>query len=138
MSPNEMDRLLAALERPSVPEGLRARALATARTARAAGAERQRLEDRLWGSRALRLAWAGAVVALAVANLVPGALPAAPGPERVQVAAAAGSRFTDLDALLQGLGPRRATLGEALGCLEELLCAGFEDCARTVVKGDTR
>ncbi len=64
----EMARLLAAIEEPEPPRGLRGLALAGAA---AAGARTPAVDAwrRLWESRLLRLAWAAAVVLLVAANL---------------------------------------------------------------------
>ena len=62
-------RLLAAIEEPEPPRGLRGRALAGAS---AAGARKPAVDAwrRLWESRPLRLAWAVAVVLLLAANVI--------------------------------------------------------------------
>ena len=70
MKDREVDRLLAGLEPANPPPGTRDRALAAARAARVHGAKPDDLWARVWRSRPARLAWAAAVVALIVANLV--------------------------------------------------------------------
>lgn len=81
-------RLLAAIEEPEPPRGLRGLALAGAA---AAGARKPAVDAwrRLWESRPLRLVWAVAVVLLVAANV---ALRIGPHTRPTTAAAAAASR----------------------------------------------
>jgi len=70
MKDREVERLLGGLAPANPPPGTRERALAAARAARTAPAQPDDLWTRVWRSRPARLAWAAAVAALIVANLV--------------------------------------------------------------------
>lgn len=62
------DDLLAGLSCPAAPPGLRERALAAAKDPGVAASQR-RIEDRIWESRPLRLAWLATAAVLVVLNL---------------------------------------------------------------------
>jgi hypothetical protein len=62
------DQLLAGWRSPAAPPGLRERALAAARDSEVAPLPR-RIEDRIWESRPLRLAWLATAAALVALNL---------------------------------------------------------------------
>jgi hypothetical protein len=64
---HDLERLLAGLEPPPPPAGLRAQAVAAARE-RLAAAPAPDPWSRIWNNRALRLAWAAAVVLLLAAH----------------------------------------------------------------------
>jgi len=66
---HDLERLLAGLEPPPPPAGLRARAVAAARE-RMAAPPAPDLWSRIWNNRGLRLAWAAAGVLLLAAHVV--------------------------------------------------------------------
>ena len=85
--------LFSALTPPAPPSDLRRRVLAAARTAASIAAHGPDVWDRLWTSRPARLAWAVAVVALAIGHLaVSGRAPRSPAENAVPVATIATDR----------------------------------------------
>ena len=67
----DLELLLPGLEPPPPPAGLRARAVAAARDSMTAAPAPDRW-SRIWNSRALRLAWAGAVALLVAGHVLVG------------------------------------------------------------------
>ncbi len=65
----DLERLLPGLEPPPPPAGLRSRAVAAARDSMTAAPAPDRW-SRIWNSRALRLAWAGAVALLLAGHVL--------------------------------------------------------------------
>jgi hypothetical protein len=92
-------QLLSTFAEPEPPQALRERALAKARAAW----ERPALDPwrRAWESRPLRLAWAGAVLALAIANVaVRAAAHASRGAQAPFAAASGATRGNELQAVV--------------------------------------
>jgi hypothetical protein len=118
------ESLLAALSPPVPPSRLRRRTLAAARAAATGAGRAPDVWNRLWASRPVRLAWAVAVVALAIGHLaVSGRAPRSPAENAVPVAMIAMERgelaevadVGRLTAELPGWEVAAAGRGESLG-----------------------
>ena len=96
---DDIRRVVRAVGEPDPPGGLRERVLAGARAAW----DRPALDPwhRIWESRALRLAWAGAVAALTIANVaVRAAAHASRGAQAPSAASSDARRGNDLQAVV--------------------------------------
>lgn len=105
------DDLLAGWQGPAAPPGLRERALAAARNPEVAPMPR-RIEDRVWESRPLRLAWLAAAAVLVVLNLAAEDRVAAPT-ARVTAMAAASAIEDEVGAKIPPVPADGMTLAEA-------------------------
>ena len=111
MKSHDDSEVLSGLHRPTVPVGLKERALAAARAAAATPA--RTLADRLWESRPLRLAWAMAVLVLLVADW--SALAARPDTAPVRTAQEWIGEIPELAPLMQPCAHMDLRYDELLG-----------------------